>query len=67
LRRDTMSMNSERVDVDTAAKKKWDECLVLESNSEFVINAVQTIAAMGLKTEAELQEILEKSRTNLVV
>ena len=49
------------------AKLRWDECLVLESNSEFVINAVQTIVAMGLKTEAELQEILEKSRTNLVV
>lgn len=49
------------------AKLLWDECIVLESNSEFIINAVQTIAAMGLKTEAELQEILEKSRTNLVV
>lgn len=49
------------------AKRMWDECLVLESNSPFVVNAVQAIVGMGLKTDAELKEILEKSRTNLVV
>lgn len=49
------------------AKLLWDECIVLESDSSFIVNTIQMIVSMGLKTEAELHEILEKSKTNLIV
>jgi hypothetical protein len=52
---------------DADAKLIWDECIILESNSTLILNAVQSIIGMGLKTEEEVWEILEKSRTSLVV
>lgn len=55
------------LETNTAAKKKWDECVVLESNSPFITNAISMIVGAGIKTEAEMREIMEKSRTTLTV
>lgn len=49
------------------AKKKWEECIVLESNSSFIVDAISMIVGAGIKTEAEMREIMEKSRTTLTV
>lgn len=49
------------------AKKKWEECIVLESNSSFIVDAIAMIVGAGIKTEAEMREIMEKSRTTLTV
>ena len=55
------------LETDATAKKKWDECVVLESNSPFITNAISTIVGAGIKTEEEMKEIMEKSRTTLTV
>lgn len=55
------------LETDAAAKKKWEECIVLESNSSFIVDAISMIVGAGIKTEAEMREIMEKSRTTLTV